>query len=408
MSIRAHRLLVDLDHPRQALSHIGPNWYASVMGTGIVANAAASLPVRPPGLLGFAETVWVADVLLLVVVTAATVAHWWLFPRAARGHALDPFMAQFYGAPPMATLTVGAGALLVGRHVVGLPTALGIDAVLWSIGTVAGLLSAVGVPYLMFTRHDLDQSSTFASWLMSIVPPMVSAATGALLVPYLPAGQPRTTLLYACWAMFGMGLLASLVTITLVWSRLAYHKETPATMTPSLWIVLGPLGQSVTAAGLLGTAASQVLPGPVASTMRTAGILYGVPVWGFAVMWAAIAAAMTIRTVRSGMPFALTWWSFTFPVGTVVTGTNGLAHATGLEVFVVASVLLYAGLVAAWVLVATRTIAAVARGWILLPPRPRTDSVPVPAPIPVPTGDWWWTSPFGVVTGSSAASSETA
>ena len=46
----AHRFLSALDRPADAFASIGPNWFASVMGTGIVANAAALLPVSIHGL----------------------------------------------------------------------------------------------------------------------------------------------------------------------------------------------------------------------------------------------------------------------------------------------------------------------------------------------------------------------
>ena len=42
-------------------------------------------------------------------------------------------MVQFYGAPPMALLTVGAGALLLGLGLIGAHAAIIIDAVLWSL-----------------------------------------------------------------------------------------------------------------------------------------------------------------------------------------------------------------------------------------------------------------------------------
>ena len=64
--------------------------------------------------------------------------------------------------------------------------------------------------------------------------------------------------------------------------------------------------------------------------MNVFAILFGVPVWGFAVLWIVLATALTVRTLRRGMPFALTWWSLTFPVGTFVTGTTQLAVHTGL------------------------------------------------------------------------------
>jgi tellurite resistance protein TehA-like permease len=39
------------------LQNFGPNWFASVMGTGIVATAGVTLPVHVPGLRGFSHIV---------------------------------------------------------------------------------------------------------------------------------------------------------------------------------------------------------------------------------------------------------------------------------------------------------------------------------------------------------------
>ncbi|SNY64992.1 TDT family transporter [Paractinoplanes atraurantiacus] len=341
--------------------NFGPNWFASVMGTGIVATAAVSLPVHLPGLRPFAVAVWALAAVLLVAVTAATVLHWRRYPGTARGHHLDPVMAHFYGAPPMALMTVGAATLLAGREVIGGTAALAVDAVLWTAGTVGGLITAVAVPYLQFTRHDVDERAAFGGWLMPVVPPMVSASTGALLIPYLPAGQPRLTMLVACYAMFGLSLIASFAVIPQIWQRLAVHKVGPARMVPTLWIVLGPLGQSITAANLLGGAAAHVLPPPAADALRLLGVVFGVPVWGFALLWMALATAITVRAARERLPFTLTWWSFTFPVGTCVTGTSALATHTGSAMLAAAAVLLYAGLLAAWAVVATRTARLVTR-----------------------------------------------
>jgi len=102
----------------------------------------------------------------------------------------------------------------------------------------------------------------------------------------------------------------------------------------------------VTAAGNLGTEAARVLPEPHAAGAAVFALLYGVPTWGFAMMWLALAAAITLRTARQGLPFALTWWSFTFPVGTCVTGTIALA---------------------AWLVVAARTVAGTASDRLFKP-----------------------------------------
>ena len=339
------------------------------MGTGIVANAAAGLPVVASALHPFAVAVWVIAALLLIVLTVTVSLHWVRHPEAVRGYAQDPTMAQFFGAPPMALLTVGAGALLLGRSIIGMDAALVVDWVLWTLGTIGGLISAGVVPFLLFTRYDVRPDAAFGGWLMPVVPPMVSAATGALLIPHVARGLGRETMFYACYAMFGLSLVTSLIVITLIWSRLAHYGSSGTARVPTLWIVLGPLGQSITAAGLLGTAAGLSVDGTLASAYRAFSLLYGIPVFGFAVLWACLAAALTIRTARRRLPFALTWWSFIFPVGTCVTGISQLAGHTGLPAFRVAAIAAYAGLVAAWAIVAVHTARASLNGRLLAPPK---------------------------------------
>ena len=109
------------------LGNFGPNWFASVMGTGIVATAGATLPIRIPGLHVFSRVVWVVAAVLLVILVVAVTAQWFRHPTVARSHAHNPQMAHFYGAAPMALLTVGSGAILVGKDLIGARLAVDID-----------------------------------------------------------------------------------------------------------------------------------------------------------------------------------------------------------------------------------------------------------------------------------------
>lgn len=369
---REHGFLADLEGA-PALGFIGPNWFASVMGTGIIAVALESLPFPVPFADQLATAVWVLGAVLLVVVSAATLGHHRRHPRVAREHLDDPVMSHFYGAPAMALMTVGVGAMVAGHRLIGADAALALDAVLWTAGTVLGLITAVLVPFKAFTCHEVADDSACGGWLMPVVPPMVSAATGALLVPHLPTGQAQQTLLLACYLFFGLTLLASLLLITLIWSRLIRHGIAAAGAVPTLWIVLGPLGQSITAVHHLGVLAPDVLPGLTGEAFRALALLYGVPVLGFALLWLAIAVLITVRTARAqhGLPFSLTWWSFTFPVGTVVTGASGLAALTGLIALQVLAGLLFALLVTAWVIVFVRTAHGAYTGHLLATPAHR-------------------------------------
>ncbi len=341
------------------VQRISPRWFTSVMGTGIVATAAVTLPGAGLAIRRGALAVWLLAAGWLAILSFAWVAHAVRHRATARGFADDPVHAPFYGAPPMALLTVGAGALLVGRDLVGLQTALAVDWTLWIAGTLGGLVSAAAVPYLMFTRYELAPRDASATWLMPVVPPMVSAATGALLVPYAPAGQARLTLLLGCLGLFGIAAIASGLVATLLWARLTHHGVPEPALRPTLWILLGPLGQSVTAAVLLARVAPTALTRVDAAGVRIFALLYGVPVWGFAILWLALVTLITARTLREGLPFTPSWWSFTFPIGTVVTATSGLALRTGSVVLHFAAPVLFVALVAGWVIVAARTVAGV-------------------------------------------------
>ncbi|MCW2517162.1 MAG: tellurite resistance protein-like permease [Mycobacterium sp.] len=349
------------------LQNFGPNWFASVMGTGIVATAGAGLPIHVPGLHVFSRVVWVAAAVLLVILLVAVTVQWFRHPTVARAHSRNPQMAHFYGAAPMALMTVGSGAILVGKDLIGTTLAVNLDWVLWTAGTVGGLFTAATIPFLMFTQLNVEPDAAFGGWLMPVVPPMVSAAAGALLIPHMTPGTGRTTMLYGCYAMFGLSLIAALIIISMIWSRLALYGTSGTARVPTLWIVLGPLGQGITAAGLLGAAAALAVPADLAGAMNVFAVLFGVPVWGFAVLWIVLATELTVRTLRRGMPFALTWWSLTFPVGTFVTGTTQLAVHTGLPAFKVAAAIAYAGLLCTWGLVAARTTRGSVGGSLFAP-----------------------------------------
>ncbi|GAB2936972.1 TDT family transporter [Streptomyces sp. NPDC058869] len=364
-------------HPERppALRHIGPNWYAVVMGTAIVAGAGAALPVHVPGLRAAVTVVWAASVLLLAAVLAARAGHWLHHRDQARAHLLDPAVAPFYGCLAMALLAVGGATLTVGVDVIGARAALAADVVLFVAGTAVGLAAAVVVPFLMVVHHRPAPGTASPVWLLPLVAPMVSASQGALLVPHLGSGQGREALLLACYAMFGLSLLATLVVLPLVFARLVHHGPLPLALTPTLFLVLGPLGQSTTAVNQLADVAPGAVAAPYASAFGAFAVLYGVPVMGFALLWLALAVAMVVRAARNGMGFAMTWWAFTFPVGTCVTGAAGLARHTGLDALTWLAVALYAFLAVAWAAAGTRTARGLFSGALTaapVPPRPAT------------------------------------
>ena len=101
-------------------------------------------------------------------------------------------------------------------------------------------------------------------------------------------------MLFGCYALLGVSVFLAGLMIGLLWFRLIFVDFGPARMTPTLWIVLGVLGQSVTAVGLLGPHAGELVRAPYGEGLEALGVVYGLPVIGFAFAWMAIAAVITL------------------------------------------------------------------------------------------------------------------
>ncbi|WP_061962262.1 hypothetical protein [Demequina flava] len=332
-------------------------WFTAVMGTAIVATSTGALPFKSTLLWVLGDVFWIASVLLLIAATTHMIWQYSHERGLLRDELHDPARAPFFGALAMAPLAVGGATLAVGPRFLGADAAVALDQTLWVIGTALAITVAIGIPALQFTSHRVDLTSASPAWMLPVVAPMVSAATGAMMVDRLDNPVAAQGLAFFCLAMFGASLIAAgLVTATLWW-KLSHHQHADASTVPALWIVLGPLGQSVTAITMLAVHAPEVL-GVAGDAIVPASVLFGVPVMGFALLWLGISATVALRVAGRQLPYSMTWWSFTFPVGTCVTGASGLAAVTGAAIFGWLALGLFALLLAGWAASAIGTVKA--------------------------------------------------
>ncbi|MCP3426540.1 hypothetical protein NBM05_11145 [Rothia sp. AR01] len=104
--------------PGLTVAHVPPNWFAAVMGTGIVATAGASLPLQLPGQRTAATAVWALAAVLLAGVVLATALHWARHPGPRAGTTGTRSRRTSRRAAHGAADGRG-GALLLGRDWVG-------------------------------------------------------------------------------------------------------------------------------------------------------------------------------------------------------------------------------------------------------------------------------------------------
>ena len=340
---------------RFGVERVGPGWFTSIMGTGILAICATISPVPIPLGHAIGIALWTADTVLFALFAALWIVSSMRNPRTVLETLHDPVTAQVWGAPPMACFTISVGFLKIGTQFLPIESCVAAAQTLFVVGVAASIMIATVVPYLMFTRHEITQQKTFGSWLLPVVPPIVASVPAALLSPTWPKAI-RGDMLALAYALLGVGIILAAIIVVIFYSRLVYHKVPEGALVMTTWLVVGPLGQSIAGIIALGAAARSVWP-DVGIGLAIAGVAYGVLVWGFAMYWLAMAIALTLRAVRKRLSFNLSWWALTFPVGVLTAGTDGLYTATHAHIFAIASVALIALLTTTWSLVAAKTVA---------------------------------------------------
>ncbi len=334
-------------------AQVGPAWFTSIMGTGILAICAVSAPVPIPFGRQIGIGLWSAATLLFALFALLALTSMLRAPEGIQTTLQDPVQAQLLGAPPMACFTVAVGFLKIGAAFLPLDVCVAAAQILFVAGVIGSVTSAFIVPYLMFTHHEVTPEKMYASWLLPVVPPIVASVPAALLSSTWPQAI-RGDMLAVGYGLLGMGMVLAAIIIVLFYSRLTLHKVPPGALVTTMWLVVGPLGQSIAGILALGGAAQTIWP-EFGSGLTTAGLAYGVLVWGFAMYWLTMALAMTIRAMQRRLPFNLSWWAFTFPVGVLTAGTDALFVQTHAHIFGVTSLALLLLLALMWALVATRT-----------------------------------------------------
>ncbi|AHL35436.1 C4-dicarboxylate ABC transporter [Pseudomonas brassicacearum] len=365
------RPLSHLPRPLEAIRQFTPNWFAVVMGTGVLALALAQWPGEVPGLHLLGEGLWLFNMLLFVVFAGLYTARWLLFFDEARrifGHST---VSMFFGTIPMGLATIINGFLVFGlprwgSGVVPLAEAL------WWFDVAMSIACGVLIPFLMFTRqeHRIDQMT--AVWLLPVVAAEVAAASGGLLAPHLADAHGQLVMLVTSYVLWAFSLPVAFSILTILLLRMALHKLPHENMAASSWLALGPIGTGALGMLLLGSDAPLIfaangLPG-MGEIAAGLGLVAGITLWGFGFWWMLMALLITARYLRAGIPFNLGWWGFTFPLGVYALTTLKLADLLNLDFFSVFGGVLVAMLVVMWLIVGRRTLAGAWHGELFVSP----------------------------------------
>ncbi len=338
----------------QIVRNFAPGWFAAVMGSGVLSITTLALATRWPRIEAFAWGLHYFNLLLFLVLTIPWLARWLVFPQAARATLQHPVQASFYPTFSIALLVIAAQFVAFGPQT-------GLALLFWWPGAALTFAFSFAVLYAMFNGEHVGLEHVTPANFIPAVGLVVIPIAGGPLVGQLQ-GSARDLALLTNVVGFGAGSLMYFGLLALTLQRKYLSKPAFGILAPTVWIQVAPI--SVIPVSLLNLA--EQLPVPVANNGL---LLVGLLFWGFGVWWVVMASLLTAAAQRRRMlPFALSWWGFTFPLGSFVACSFRLGRMSGLAGVEWIGIACWGLLLVLWLLTLAQTLRAVVKGTIFRPP----------------------------------------
>jgi C4-dicarboxylate transporter/malic acid transport protein len=330
-----------------------PGWFAAVMGTGVLALTTHAMAQRWPWLTLVGEVLHWFNTALFLLLALPWLTRWVRFREAALQTLKHPVQANFYPTFSIALLVLAAQWL-------AFTPCVEVAITFWWLGVVLHFIFSFAVLFFMFNGESVTVDHVTPANFIPAVGLVVMPLAGAPLLPLMPEGMREIALTINAIGL-GAGSMMYIGLLGMTLSRKYLHKPAQGILTPTVWIHLAPIGViPVSLMNLL-----EQLPFPAAREAATVLMLL---VWGFGVWWLVMASLLTLAARAAGqLPFALSWWGFTFPIGAFVAESLRLSKLLGwgspLAIGVAAWLLLWAF----WLITLNKTLRGVISGAIFKP-----------------------------------------
>jgi C4-dicarboxylate transporter/malic acid transport protein len=347
---------------RHLVKHFAPGWFATVMGTGGLANVLLAWEASLPGGRAAGLAVAAVAAVLFLLLLGPWLLRWAAHRPYVERDLAHPVTGNFFVTMPVAVAILGTNVHLAWSDF--LPPALAFQLVLaaWLVAVAGVTLFTFQVTFRLIAADDAPAPAlTNFSWIMAPIANMAVLLVGNPLLSRSLEQAPgwSLTIFVVDTALLGVGFLLFVFIAGVVFVRLAQHPLPPAETTPTFGILLSAAGLAVSA--LLDTGAAARSLGLLAD----AGALTigAVALWGFGVWIVGIILLVTVHQARrAGVPFSLGWWAWVFPLAAYTLASQKVARAFPLGLTTGWAALLSAGLAALWLTIFVRTVQGAVRG----------------------------------------------
>ncbi len=301
----------------EVIKNFSPSWFASVMGTGIVAITSLFYSSYINFLKPLSYGIFYFNIFLFIVLLFPWITRWIKYKDEAIKDMFHPILSNFYATIGIALLVLSANFLIIAHN----PA---IAKILWIIGMLITIFFSILTPFIIFKGEHVK--------LDHISPAFFIPPVGLVVIPI--AGAPLISSFGGIWqdamillniGAWGAGFMIYISLLAICFYRFVLHHPLPEIMAPTIWIGLGPIG-----AGSI--ALANILKYTHIIHTKEPFYLFILFLWGFGIWWLLLAIMMTIHYMRKlHLPYGLSWWAFTFPLGAYVGSCRTLSNLFNME-----------------------------------------------------------------------------
>ena len=335
-------MMKEINSKYDIIRNFSPAWFSSVMGTGILALTSLSYSQYLPVLSSVASFLFYFNILLFAVFLVPWTLRWFLYRKEALADLEHPVMSNFYATIAAAMIVLASDFIVIGKELL-------IGGLFWFIGTLSTVFFAVLTPYILFKREHVKIDHINPAWFIPPVALIVIPVAGGPIARNFSGlmGEFVTLLNY-----FGLGagffMYVSLLAISMY--RFILHHPLPNTLAPTIWINLGPIGVGTIAITSLVNTSTFI-------SVKEPFLVLGFLLWGFGIWWLMIAIAITMHYIkRLRLPYSMSWWAFTFPLGAYVAASHSVYESFNIALVDYIGFALFWLLLALWSITLFHTI----------------------------------------------------
>lgn len=350
----------------ETIENFNPAWFASVMGTAVVPLAISFL--TGSWVRGIAAAFIVISVVMFIAILIPWTLRLFLHSDAVRHDLHHPIAASFFPTMPIAVVIIALDLLKYPDMFFATETSQEIAFWMWLIGSIGIYVAAFIVLPKIYRSDAIELSHANFGWFIPPVAKLLIPVAGFELAMLY---SDRFELTFALSiASFGIGFFLFLFVGSLVYHRYVLESLPVSKFAATSFIAIAPT--AIIAVALfkmmhLFEAGTPIDIDPQAVTaVSVLGILAA---WGFAAWSFAMAVVIVVSYVRHlELPYALSWWAYTFPLGSLAVATGVAWKVSGFESIYWFYVGVIVALFAAWLTVAVRTARAIWTGKVFESP----------------------------------------